>query len=183
MSTVPFSRFLERAIERSGGRVVQSGGDESRMRVARLEIKGLLRHFISARQLQAIVSNCRGEEKDFFFDKLAEIHRLISDMPATYEQDGKGDQAIAYLHYFTGGCDWYITEKDKGCAKDGEWSVDLGDGRTRPVEKGEQWQAFGLANLGYGGELGYISIQELIENNVELDLYFKPIPLATVKRR
>ena len=80
-------------------------------------------------------------------------------MPRGYEQDGKGDSAIAYLHYFTGSCDWYITERD---------TTD------------EQHQAFGLADLGYGPELGYISVQELIENGAELDLYFEPKPLKEI---
>lgn len=45
-----------------------------------------------------------------------------------------------------GGMDWYITEK---------------------AMSDEQNKAFGLADLGYGGEIGYISI-------VELDLHFEP---------
>jgi len=57
--------------------------------------------------------------------------------------------------------DWYITEKD------------MGD---------EQIQAFGLADLGMGfPELGYISIEELVENGVELDLHWTPKTLAEVK--
>lgn len=46
----------------------------------------------------------------------------------------------------------------------------------------EQHQAFGAANLGYGAELGYISIEELKENNVELDLYWTPKPLSQIER-
>ena len=33
-------------------------------------------------------------------------------------------------------------------------------------------QAFGIADLGKGRELGYISIPELLENGAELDLYY-----------
>lgn len=44
-----------------------------------------------------------------------------------YEQDGKGEEAIVTLHYFRGGMDWFITEKDM---------------------EPEQHQAFGLADLG-----------------------------------
>ena len=43
-----------------------------------------------------------------------------------------------------------------------------------------QLQAYGLVNLGYGGELGYISIDELIGNNVELDLYFEPTEIKNL---
>ena len=62
-------------------------------------------------------------------------------MHKVYEQGGKGDAAIVHLHYFTSSGDWYITERDTSVA---------------------QHQAFGSADLGYGPELGYISIAELI---------------------
>ena len=45
----------------------------------------------------------------------------------------------------------------------------------------EQRQAFGLANLGYGGELGYISIDEITRAGAELDLYWTPKALQKVK--
>ena len=80
-------------------------------------------------------------------------------MPKTYEQDGNGGDAIVSLHYFKGGMEWYILERDKS---------------------DEQEQAFGLADLGDGGELGYISIQELIENGAEIDLYFTPHPIKVL---
>jgi hypothetical protein len=110
-----------------------------------------LRGFIGTAQLQAIGQVCYSEEKQFMFDKLAEMAGIITTMPVTYDTDGQGQKAIAQLHYFTGGCDWYITERD---------------------QETEQLQAFGLANLGYGGELGYISIVEILECGAELDLYW-----------
>lgn len=116
--------------------------------------------FLSVSQRFAISDACSGEEGEYFLDKLQALQKLIDTMPKTYEQDGKGDDAIVYLHYFRGGMDWYITERDM---------------------EDEQLQAFGLADLGYGGELGYISIQELIDNNVELDLYWEPKTLREVK--
>jgi hypothetical protein len=118
-----------------------------------------LRHYIGTSQLSALGDACRGEERQFFINKLVELAELVNSMPRVYEQDGKGDSAIAHLHYFTGSCDWYITERD---------TTD------------EQHQAFGLANLGYGPELGYISIQELLENGAELDLHFQPKPLREI---
>jgi hypothetical protein len=118
-----------------------------------------LRHYIGASQLSALGDACRGEERQFFINKLVELAELVNSMPRVYEQDGLGDSAIAHLHYFTGSCDWYITERD---------TTD------------EQHQAFGLANLGYGPELGYISIQELLENGAELDLHFQPKPLREI---
>lgn len=77
-----------------------------------------LRGFIGSNQLQAIDA-CRSEERQFFFDKLAELAGIVSTMPKTYEQDRKGDAAIVYLHYFAGGqANWWITEKDKGSPDD-----------------------------------------------------------------
>jgi hypothetical protein len=120
-----------------------------------------IRDFIPKSELSAIADGMRSEEMQFFFDKACEIANTINTMPKTYEQDGKENQAIAYLHYFVGGCDWYITERDM---------------------EPEQLQAFGLANMGHGGELGYISIVELISNNVELDLYFTPKTLEEIQK-
>lgn len=122
----------------------------------------LLRHFMAQQQLAVLAEARRGEEGEFFDQKLAEISAVIRSMPKTYETDGQGDAAIAHLHYFKGGCDWFITEKDMG-----DESGDLA-----------QHQAFGLAKMGGDPELGYISIRELIELGVELDLYFTPAPLS-----
>jgi len=117
--------------------------------------------FIGRNQLRAMVDICRGEEREFMLDKIIEYGSRIDTMPRTYEQDGKGDDAIAYLHYFKGGMDWYITEKDK---------------------EAEQLQAFGLSDFGYGEpELGYINIEELTKHGVELDLYFIPKTIGRIK--
>ena len=126
----------------------------------------IYRDFMGPAQREAIREACMGEEGAYFSAKLRDILTLIEGMPKTYEQDGLGMQAIAHLHYFTGSCDWYIAEKDV----------------ETPDESG-QHQAFGWADLGYGGELGYISITELIANGAELDLYFTPKPLAVLVER
>ena len=124
------------------------------------KVMPLLKQFIGKSQLSAIGMGIRGEEGQFFKDKLIEIANVIQTMPKTWETDGQGDRAIAYLHYFKGAGDWHITEKDM---------------------EDEQLQAFGLANIGYGGELGYISIQELIRLGVELDLYWSPKTIGAIK--
>ncbi len=123
----------------------------------------LLQHFIGASQLAAMGDGVRGEEGQFFKDKFIEIARTIDAMPKTYGQDGKGDDAMVYLHYFKGGSDWYITEKD---------------------QETEQAQAFGYAILNgdkQNAELGYISIEELTKLGVELDLYWSPKTLGEIK--
>ena len=120
--------------------------------------------FIPAAQLRTLRSLIRGEEGAHYRERLTELADIFRTMPQTYEQDGRGDRAIVYLHYFYGGMDWYITEKDAN--QDGE---------------GQQ-QAFGLVNLGYGAELGYINLAELCaQPRIELDLYWTPRPLADVR--
>lgn len=109
--------------------------------------------FLSPVQFACIHHGINGEERQFFIDKVAEYSKRISEMPTVL--DRKPKEPTYYLHYFFGGGDWYIQEKD----------IESEDG---------QIQAFGLANLGYGAELGYISIKELVENGVELDLHFTP---------
>lgn len=120
-----------------------------------------LRRFIGPAQMAAMLEGLHCEERNFFFGKLIEIDARIAAMPATYATDGQGDDAIVHLHYFTGGCDWYITEKDSENA---------------------QHQAFGLACI-HESELGYISIVELLRCRAELDLHFTPTTLATIRQK
>ena len=129
------------------------------------------RAFISARQ-SATLSDAQ---------KSALASR-IAKMPGSYETDGQGREAIAHLRYFIpsagslGGEDyrrgvlagrcpaWSVTERDK--------SANDGDGNA---------QSFGLTDLfADGGELGYISIPELLENGAWLDLSFTPKPLSAI---
>lgn len=117
-----------------------------------------LKGFIGRQQLAVLNELCRGEEKQFFINKLVELGEIVSNMPVTYETDGMGDPVV-YLHYFINGCDWYITERD--CET-------------------EQLQAFGKADLGYGAELGYISIVELLECGAELDLHWTSKKLSEI---
>ena len=121
-----------------------------------------LQDFVGGSQLQALRDYCRGEEGNYFRDKLREYGERISTMPKTYEKDGQGDAAIVHLHYFVGGCDWWIIERDSD--PDGEGQI----------------QAFGIADLGHGGELGYINIPEILKHGAELDLHFAPIQKGTL---
>lgn len=125
-----------------------------------VEKKPGLSHFVNNTQAKIIFDLCKGkEEGKFFIEKMRELAIMIDTMPKTYEQDGKGDQAVAYLHYFTPGFDWYITERDMEEA---------------------QLQAFGLACI-HEMELGYISIQDILANGAELDLYWTPKILKEIK--
>jgi hypothetical protein len=119
--------------------------------------------FISYSQTEAIRVGLQGEEKDYFKSIVDEVTETVATMPKTYETDGQGQEAIVYLHYFLNGCDWFITEKDM---------------------EAEQMQAFGYADLGQGGgELGYICIAEIVNNQIqaELDLHWTPKPLKDCK--
>ena len=127
-----------------------------------------LRGFINENQLACIVELTRGEEGQFFMRTLVDMAARIAVMPEIYGQDGKGDEATIHLHYFTAGADWYITEKDHGT-----YAAD-------PEEF--QWQAFGLADLfNDGGELGYISLPEILKAGAELDLHWNLCTLAQLR--
>ncbi len=123
----------------------------------------ILNQFVPGRQISTISKNVNGEESNFFIDKIKELSNTFQTMPKTYEQDGKGDQAVAYLHYFSSGCDWWITERD---------------------QEDKQHQAFGLVDLGHGPELGYISLIELgTIGAIELDLYWTPKTIESIKNK
>lgn len=117
--------------------------------------------FMGNSQLQEMANGLRGEEKSYFKEKFVEMANIIDTMPKTYEQDGKGNDAVVYLHYFKGGSDWYIIEKDM---------------------EPEQIQAFGLADpFGDGGEVGYISIEEITKAGAELDLHWSNKTIGEIK--
>lgn len=114
-------------------------------------------------QFDVLKRACTGEEGAFFIEKAAELAAAVTDLPATYSQEDLGEQAVVGLHYFTGGANWFIIERDQ--------------------EPGQN-QTFGLADLfGDGGELGYISIPELLENGAEMDFNWTQKTLAEVRAR
>jgi len=123
-----------------------------------------VRHFIGHAQLAAMIDGTKGEEGEWFRAKIGELCDTVRTMPKSYETDGQGMRAIAHLRYFAGGrAAWLITERDEG---------------VPVLSRDEQSQAFGHADLfGDGGELGYISIAEIIAVGGELDLFFTPKPL------
>lgn len=126
-----------------------------------------LRGFLGKLQLSTLRYAIRDdqEENQFFREKAVELAGVVRAMPETYGQDGKGDQAVAHLHYFTAGCDWFITEKDKGSADD------------EPEQF--QSQAFGLCCI-HEAELGYVSLPELLAAGAELDFHWTPETLGNM---
>jgi hypothetical protein len=120
-----------------------------------------LKPFISRSQMQVLWDLCRqGEEKAHFRQMVQDWSARIAAMPKTYETDGQGLKAVAFLHYYTPAFDFFITEKDR-----------QGDGTV---------QAFGLACM-HARELGYISIREIVSAGAELDLYWVAKTLAEIK--
>ena len=125
-----------------------------------------LMHFMPRSQWACILDGLKGEERRHFAEILRTYAARVATMPKTYEQEDKGDDATVFLHYFRGGADWYITEKD-----------------SDPDQSG-QHQAFGLAcPFGDESELGYISIVELRQMGAELDLYFEPCTLGEIRKK
>ena len=125
----------------------------------------MLKYFIGYKQRKALERALQGEEWEHFGDLIERLKTTIATMPIPYDTDREGLEAKAILHYFKGSSDWWITERDY---------------------MGEQLQAFGLACLNgdyLNAELGYISIQDLIENDVELDLYYKPETIKEIKEK
>jgi len=114
-------------------------------------------------QLKTVKRFLRGEEKSYFKEVIKDLAKTFNTMPKTYEQDGKGNDAKIYLHYFYGNTDYYITEKDK-------------------LEN--QCQAFGLVSNEYGFELGYIDITAIINHPMlELDFHWKVKTIKEVKNK
>ena len=116
------------------------------------EVMPTIRKFIGPSQLAVMVEGAQGEEREFFINTMLELAELIDKMPSTYQTQDEGSDSIAYLHYFKNDMDFYITEKDM---------------------EDDQIQAFGLAKI-WEAEFGYISIVELLENGMELDIHWTP---------
>ena len=127
-------------------------------------LAGQLKDFMPMSQRTALIEALTTEERDGIAELINNVVNTIETMPKSYETDGMESKVVVYLHYFKGSVDAWITEKD------------IGDG-----DDTTQYQAFGricITGNTDDAELGYISIQELIENGVELDLYWKPVTLG-----
>ena len=128
-----------------------------------LELSPELKGFIPNNQLLVMRGN-REIGQD-----LVRLENIINEMPSTYGQDGLGKSSIAFLHYFSSGSDWYITEKDmEGNANEPDYQI----------------QAYGYSILNgdkENAEFGYINIQELKKiGRVEIDLYWNPKPIFLI---
>ena len=120
-----------------------------------------LSHFISPEQMGAIAYATMGVDREDIEERFRSVLETICEMPALYAQEGKGDDAVVFLHYFKGSSDWFVTELD-------------------PVTE----TAFGYVILNGNtelAELGYIQISELVQANAEIDLYWERKTLGECK--
>ena len=76
-------------------------------------------------------------------------------------QDGRGKDAIVYLHYFVGSIDWYITEIDQQVST----------------------TAFGWAQINDQGEFGYIDLNELEQVRVDKELIIEVEGQGTMTKK
>lgn len=125
---------------------------------------GILKGFFPKDQYSTISSLMSGEDGLFFQSKLIELLSITANIPTDYATDGMGDKAPVALHYFKGGADVYIIELESKGKSDGI--------------------SFGFVDLGYGGELGSVSIHEITKAGMELDLHWDPkTTLAEVRQK
>lgn len=127
---------------------------------------GILANFMSVSQRLTLKELLNGEEGEHFVELVKKLVWRIKGTPVTYNtEEVETADKVLHLHYFLGGVDAWIVERDVGDTTDQNG-------------EGEQLQAFGKITVVGGGwgeaEWGYISIQELIEAGVELDLYWEP---------
>lgn len=124
-----------------------------------------IKKFLSLSQWRTLSNLCSlSEESAHFINCVSNQTKIIESMPVTYEQDGLGDDAIIHLHYFSNGCDWYITEKDM---------------------EGGVLQAYGFGILHddlYNAEMGYISISEIVKHGAEMDFHFNKKTVGELKK-
>lgn len=119
--------------------------------------------FMSHAQMACVTDLMRGEEAAYFEEVAARLASTVRTMPTVYQQDELGDEAVAHLHYFYRGMDWWITEKDTSV---------------------EQLQAFGLAHWqGNEPECGYINLDDFKRRHVELDFHWQPKTLREIKEK
>jgi hypothetical protein len=96
---------------------------------------------------------------------------ILKKLPPLFAQDQVDVDPTVFVKFFNpcGAATWYITEGE---------------------QDGDDFRMFGLADLfNDGGELGYISLNELASIRlpfglrIERDIHFTPCPLSTVMRK
>lgn len=124
-----------------------------------ISVPPLASKLIPPMQLKVLRENMKGEEGEFFIDKVKEIDAIGAKLKKEMNPFSMEDAPA--LHYFNSASDWYVYgwEKDRFMA----YVVLNGDAQN--------------------AEYGPVSIEELFANygfgrTAELDLYFTPKPLS-----
>ena len=130
-------------------------------------------NFMGYSQRLALLEALRSEEGEGIADTVLRVAEQIKATPKTYGTEGQAEhERKVCLHYFRGGVDAYILERDVGDYADGEAT-------------GPQHQTYGKITVIGGGwegaEWGYISIADLLKHGVALDLHFDPTPVGDMK--
>jgi hypothetical protein len=124
------------------------------------DIPKIVKTFMPDLQKKAIIGNPE------LWEVMSRLEKTTNEMPKSYETENiPSSNKKAYLHYFNSSSDWYIIEKD---------------------QENEQHQAFGWVILNgdfQNAEFGYISIEELKKNAVELDFFFEPTNIEKIKKQ
>lgn len=131
---------------------------------------GLLEKFMPIDQRFKLKELLKGEERRNVAQVVLKTVRQILATPLTYQTEHLHmPEKVVQLHYFRGGVDAWIVERDLGDSPDSDHPL---------AGIGEQRQAFGKCEVFGGGwweaEWGYVNIQSLIEAGVELDLHWEP---------
>ena len=71
-----------------------------------------LNQFIGKSQIAVLEEAIKGEEGLHFSQMLLTLYDNILSIPKPYETEDQGDAVTVRLHYFKGGSDWYIIERD-----------------------------------------------------------------------
>lgn len=123
-------------------------------------VQTFMQTYLPPAQRRTVELLLKGEEGEFFEQTLIHWADVVHHMPRAMPSDLKSlDDAVAHLHYFYGGCDWYILEpadKDRVC--------------------------FCYANLGDddNAEYGSLWLGEFDNLPVELDLHWTPKTMSEV---
>jgi hypothetical protein len=102
-------------------------------------------------------STLRGMESNDFNEVIQTITKLVEALPDYCAEGYDPDtNETAYLHYFYGGCDWFIMN----------WDSD-----------NQEFYGYAILNSDIEmSEYGYISVDELIsDGRIELDFYWTPV--------
>lgn len=123
-----------------------------------------MKPFMPTGEWKVVRDSMKGEEGQYFIDMMVNLMALIKKMPKSYATDGQGERAIAYLHYFGGATDIWVTESPDDPTEDNAFGFTILNGDKQNAEMGAQY------------------LPEIVSAGLELDLHWKPISIEKVKQ-